>query len=52
MIISDINHFIIISKDLLLITGDEKLSIINANQLNLVRIIKVPDLSFITASCL
>ena len=41
-----------ISKDLLLITGYAKLSIINVNQYNLIRIIDVPNSDFIIVSCL
>ena len=46
------NSFNMITKDLLLITGSDRLSIINVNQHNLVRIINVYNSGFITGSCL
>ena len=41
------NSFQMITKDLLLITGNQKLYIINVNQHNLVRVVKVPGSSMI-----
>ena len=44
---SGINCFNMITKDLLLITGKKKLMVVNFNQYNMVRIINVPDSSYI-----
>ena len=44
--------FTMISKDLLMITGDNKISIINVNLHSLVRTIDVPDSSWINVTCL
>jgi len=44
--------FTMISKDLLMITGENKISIINVNSHSLVRIIDVPDSSWINVTCL
>ena len=44
--------FIMIKKDLLLIPGDNQLSIININQHNLVRKIEVPGSSWIFGVCM
>ena len=52
LIIYGNNCFNMITKDLLLVTEYEKLYIINVNQYNLVRIINVPDSSYIHISCL
>ena len=41
-----------ISKDLLLITGKNKISIINVNSYNLIKTIKVDDSSWINAVCM
>ena len=41
-----------ISKDLLMITGNNKISIINVNLHSLVRTIDVPDSDWINATCL
>ena len=41
-----------ISKDLLMITGENKISIINVNLHSLVRTIDVPDSSWINVTCL
>jgi len=41
-----------ISKDLLMITGSNKISIINVNLHSLVRTIDVPDSSWINVTCL
>ena len=41
-----------ITKDLLLIPGENKISIINVNKYNIIRIIDVPDSSWITRCCL
>ena len=41
-----------ISKELLLIPGENKISIIDVNQYNLSRIIDVPNSSWITGVCL
>ena len=41
-----------ITKDLLLITGGENISIINVNQHKIIRIISVPDTYYISASCI
>ena len=46
------NSFNMITKDLLLLTGKERLSIINVNQHTLVRIINIPDSSSIRVSCI
>ena len=48
----DWNSFNMISEDLLLITGEDKLYIINVNQYNLIRIINAPNSSFINVSCI
>ena len=40
-----------ITKDLLLITGGENMSIINVNQHKIVRRINIPDTFYISASC-
>jgi WD40 repeat protein len=44
--------FIMISKDLLLIPGDSKISIVNVNHYNIARIIDVPGSSYITGVCM
>jgi len=44
--------FTMISKDLLMITGENKISIINVNLHSLVRTIDVPDSSWINVTCL
>ena len=44
--------FTMISKDLLMVTGENKISIINVNLHSLVRIIDVPDSSWINVTCL
>ena len=44
--------FIMINKDLLLIPGENKISIINVNKYNLVRIIDVADSSWICGVCM
>ena len=41
-----------IKKDLLLIPGENKLSIINTNKYKLIRTINVPNASWITGVCL
>ena len=41
-----------ISEDLLLITGIDKLYIVNVNLYNLIRIINVPGSSYIVVSCI
>ena len=41
-----------ITKDLLFIGGENKISIINVNQYNLVRIIDIPGSSWISAICI
>ena len=41
-----------ISKDLLLITGYDKISIINVNSYNIINIIKVKNSGWINAACL
>ena len=46
------NCFNMITKDLLLITGGENISIINVNQHKIIRIISVPDTYYISASCI
>ena len=46
------NSFNMISEDLLLITGEDKLYIINVNQYNLIRIINAPGSSYIYVSCI
>ena len=46
------NSFNMITKDLLLITGGENMSIINVNQHEMVRRINIPDTYNISASCL
>ena len=46
------NFFNMITKDLLLITGTDKLYIINVIQHNLIRIINVPDSWYINVSCM
>ena len=45
---SNVDKLIMIKKDLLLISGENQLSIININEYKLVRIIDVPNSSFIT----
>ena len=45
------NFMNMITKDLLLITGEKKISIINVNKYNIVRIINVSDSSHINVSC-
>ena len=45
-------RFIMISKDLLLIPGDSKISIVNVNHYNIARIIDVPGSSWITGVCM
>ena len=45
-----VNTFNMIAKDLLLIAGEDKLSIINVNQYNLIRIVDVPGSSIIFLS--
>ena len=44
--------FIMINKDLLLIPGENKISIINVNKYNLIRIIDVPGSSYICGACM
>ena len=44
--------FIMISKDLLLIPGENKISIVNVNHYNIARIIDVPGSSWITGVCM
>ena len=44
--------FIMITKDLLLIPGENKISIINVNKYNIIRIIDVPGSSWITSGCM
>ena len=44
--------FIMITKDLLLIPGENKISIINVNKYNIIRIIDVPGSSWITRGCM
>ena len=44
--------FIMISKDLLLIPGENKISIINVNYYKLVRVIDVPGASMICGVCM
>ena len=46
------NSFNMITKDLLLITGGENMSIINVNQHKIVRRINIPDTFYISASCM
>ena len=46
------NTFYMITEDLLLLTGYDKLSLVNVNQYNLVKIIRSPKSSFIFVSCL
>ena len=46
------NSFNMITKDLLLITGGDNISIINVNEHKIVRRINVPDTYYISASCL
>ena len=46
------NSFNTTTKDLLLITGGENMSIINVNQHEMVRRINIPDTYNISASCL
>ena len=46
------NSFNMISEDLLLITGIDKLYIVNVNLYNLIRIINVPGSSYIVVSCI
>ena len=43
---------IMITKDLLLVPGDNQISIINVNEYRLVRIIEVPGSNFIIGSCM
>jgi WD40 repeat protein len=50
--VTGFNSFYMITKDLLLVTGKEILTIINVNQYNLIRAIKVPDSSYIYVSCM
>ena len=51
--INDYNEWIImISKDLLLVPGNEKLSIININDYKLVRVIEVPGSGWICGVCM
>ena len=47
-----LENFIMISKELLLIPGENEISIIDVNQYNLSRIIDVPNSSWITGVCL
>ena len=49
---SDCEWLIMISKDLLLIPGENKLFIVNINHYNLVREINVPDSGFISSCCI
>ena len=57
-IISRINNidncfsFTMISKDLLMITGDNKISIININSYNIIRIIYAPNSFYINDTCI
>ena len=46
------NSFNMITKDLLLITGGENMSIINVNQHEIIRRINIPDTYNISASCM
>ena len=50
--IGSYDWYLMMSKDLLLITGENKLSIINVNSRNLVRTISVPDSSWINIALL
>ena len=50
--IGQYDWFTMISKDLLMITGENKISNINVNLHNLVRAIDVPDSSWINVTCL
>ena len=45
------NFMNMITKDLLVVTGDEKITIINVNQYNIARIIDVQNSSYINVSC-
>ena len=47
-----INFMNMITKDLLIITGNNQISIINVNKYNIVRIINVSDSSHINVSCI
>jgi len=47
-----LENFIMISKEFLLIPGENKISIINVSQYNLSRVIDVPNSSWITGVCL
>ena len=49
---SRVEWFIIISKDLLLIPGTDKISIININKYNLIRVIDAPNSGRITGVCM
>ena len=46
------DSLLMISKDLLLITGENKISIINVNSYNLINIIKVDNSGLINAACM
>ena len=46
------NAFNMITKDLLLITGGDNISIINVDQYKIVRRINIPDTYYISASCM
>ena len=46
------DSLVMISKDLLLITGENKISIINVNSYNLIKTINVDNSSFINAVCM
>ena len=48
----DISPFIMISKELLFILGNNKISIININEYKLIREIKVPDSGWIRSACI
>ena len=41
-----------ISKDLLLITGENNISIVNVNSYNIIKVIKVDNSSWINAACI
>ena len=49
---SDISPFIMISKELLFIPGENKISIININYYELIRGIKVPNSGWIRSACI
>ena len=47
-----LSWFVLISKELLVVPGQNKLSIVNLNEYKLVRIIEVPGSSYIFGACM